>query len=91
MHLMKEHNLPVEAIAGSLMAIAMRLYRTTMSEEEFNKMKLASTVNEGWLYNKDRYTIKMFASYDKEEDGTLTFGDRTIIPLACIKKMTKIS
>ena len=39
MHLMKEHNLPVEAIAGSLMAIAMRLYRTTMSEEEFNKMK----------------------------------------------------
>ena len=59
-------------------------------EKGFNKMKLASPVNEGWLYNKDRYTIKMFASYDKEEDGTLTFGDRTIIPLACIKKMTKI-
>ena len=39
MHLMKEHNLPVEAIAGSLMAIAMRLYRTSLSEEEFNKMK----------------------------------------------------
>ena len=33
----------------------------------------------------------MFASYDKEEDGTLTFGDRTIIPLACIKKMTRIN
>ena len=39
MHLMKEHNLPVEAVAGSLMAIAMRLYRTSLSEEEFNKMK----------------------------------------------------
>ena len=39
MHLMKEHNLPVEAIAGSLMAIAMRLYRTNMSAEEFNKLK----------------------------------------------------
>ena len=39
MHLIKEHNLPVEAIAGSLMAIAMRLYRTSLSEEEFNKMK----------------------------------------------------
>ena len=39
MHLMKEHNLPVEAIAGSLMAIAMRLYRTSLSEEIFEKMK----------------------------------------------------
>ena len=39
MHLMQEHNLPVEAIAGSLMAIAMRLYRTSLSEENFEKMK----------------------------------------------------
>ena len=39
MHLIKEHNLPVEAIAGSLMAIAMRLYRTSLSEEDFNKIK----------------------------------------------------
>jgi len=39
MHLMKEHNLPVEAVAGSLMAIAMRLYRTSLSEENFEKMK----------------------------------------------------
>ena len=39
MHLMKEHDLPMEAIAGSLMAIAMRLYRTSLSEENFNKMK----------------------------------------------------
>ena len=39
MHLVKEHNLPVEAVAGSLMAIAMRLYRTSLSEEDFNKIK----------------------------------------------------
>ena len=39
MHLVKEHNLPVEAIAGSLMAIAMRLYRTSLSHEDFNKIK----------------------------------------------------
>ena len=38
-HLVEEHNLPVEAIAGSLMAIAMRLYRTSLSEENFEKMK----------------------------------------------------
>jgi len=29
----------VEAVAGSLMAIAMRLYKTTLSEKNFNKMK----------------------------------------------------
>ena len=59
-------------------------------EKGFNKMKLAAPVNEGWLYNKDRYAITLFASYDKEDDGTLTFGDRTMIPLACVKKIVKI-
>ena len=39
MHLVKEHNVPLEAIAGSLMAIAMRLYRTSLSEENFEKIK----------------------------------------------------
>ena len=38
-HLLEEHNLPVEAVAGSLMAIALRLYRTSLSEENFNKIK----------------------------------------------------
>ena len=60
-------------------------------EKGFNKMKLAYPVNEGWLYNKDKYAIKLFASYEKEDDGSLTFGDRTMIPLACVKKMVKIS
>ena len=59
-------------------------------ERGFNKMKLAYPVNEGWLYNKDRFSIKLFASYDRDEDGSLTFGDRTMIPLACVKKMTRI-
>ena len=39
MHLLEDHDLPVEAIAGSLMAIAMRLYKTSLSEENFNKMR----------------------------------------------------
>ena len=39
MHLVEEHDLPLEAVAGSLMAIAMRLYKTALSEENFNKMK----------------------------------------------------
>ena len=61
------------------------------TDKEFHRMKLAFPVNEGWLFSKDRYTIKMFASYDKDEDTKeLTFGDRTMIPLACVKKMIKI-
>ena len=59
-------------------------------DRAFNKMKLASPINEGWLYNKDRFAIKLFASYDREEDGSLTFGDRTMIPLACVKKMVRL-
>ena len=39
MHLLEEHDVPVEEVAGSLMAIAMRLYKSTLSEENFNKMK----------------------------------------------------
>jgi hypothetical protein len=34
-------------------------------------MKLATPVNEGWLYSKDKDSIKLFASYDKDEDGLL--------------------
>ena len=55
-------------------------------------MKLAFPVNEGWMFSKDRYTIKMFASYDIDHDtNEITFGDRTMIPLACIKKMTRLN
>ena len=45
MHLM-EHKLPVMMIAASLMAIAQRLYRTHLSEEEYQKiMKIAYETN----------------------------------------------
>ena len=60
-------------------------------DKQFNKMRLAFPVNEGWLYNKDKYAVKLFASYDREDDGSLTFGDRTMIPLACIKKIIKLN
>ena len=60
-------------------------------EKGFNKMKLATPVNEGWVYYKDKNHVKIFASYDKEDDGTLTFGDRTIIPTACIRRIIKLN
>ena len=60
-------------------------------EKEFTKMKLATPVNEGWIFSKDKTSIKMFASYDKEDDGSITFGDRTMIPRSWVKKMIKIN
>ena len=61
------------------------------NDKEFDRMKLAKPVNEGWIFSKDKISVKMFASYDKEDDGSFTFGDRTMIPRSWIKKMTKLS
>ena len=60
------------------------------SEKEFKNMKLANPVNEGWIFHKDRKAIKLFASYDKEDDGTITFGDRTMIPKSWVIKISEI-
>ena len=59
------------------------------TEKEFDKMMLAIHVKEGWLYSKDDKSIKLFASYDKDDDG-ITFGDRTMIPRQWVKKIQKI-
>jgi hypothetical protein len=60
------------------------------NEKEFDKMKLARPVNEGWLYSKDKVSIKLFASYDKEDDGSFSFGDRTMIPRQWVRKIQKL-
>ena len=60
------------------------------NEKEFDKMKLARPVNEGWLYSKDKNSIKLFASYDREDDGSFSFGDRTMIPRDWVKKIQKL-
>ena len=60
------------------------------TDKEFDRMKLARPVNEGWLYSKDKKSIKLFASYDREDDGSFSFGDRTMIPRAWVKKIQKL-
>ena len=59
------------------------------TDKEFKNMKLATPVNEGWIFSKNKHSIKLFASYDKDEDG-ITFGDRTMIPRSWIIKITEI-
>ncbi len=60
-------------------------------DKEFSKMKLARPVNEGWVFSKDKDSVKIFASYDKDPvTKEITFGDRTMIPTSCVKKIHRI-
>ena len=62
------------------------------TDKEFDRMKLATPVNEGWLYSEDANSVKVFASYDIDHDtNEISFGDRTMIPWACVKKMIKLN
>jgi len=38
MHLLNDHQKPPELVAGTMMAIAQRIYKTQLSEEEYREM-----------------------------------------------------
>ena len=38
MHLLNDHQAPVELVAGTMIAIAQRLYKTQLNEEEYKEM-----------------------------------------------------
>jgi len=38
MHLLNDHSHPVELVAGTMMAIAQRLYKTALNDEEYEHM-----------------------------------------------------
>ena len=48
------------------------------SEKEFKDMKLATPVSEGWLFSKDEETVRIFAGYDVESDGSIHFSERSV-------------
>ena len=52
--LMEEYDAPVEAVAGTLMAIAMRMYKTSLSEENFNRIKQVIMETDVEPYKKRR-------------------------------------
>ena len=60
------------------------------SEVEFKNMKLATPVSEGWLFSKDDETVRIFAGYDVEADGSIHFSERSVFPTSCVKKITRI-
>ena len=60
------------------------------SEREFKNMKLATPVSEGWLFSKDSETVRIFAGYDVEADGSIHFSERSVFPTSCVTKITRI-
>ena len=60
------------------------------NEKEFKNMKLATPVSEGWLFSKDSETVRIFAGYDVEADGTIHFSERSVFPTSCVKEITGI-
>ena len=60
------------------------------SEKEFTNMKLATPVSEGWLFSNDADTVRIFAGYDVDDDGSITFSERSVFPTSCVKKITKV-
>jgi len=38
MHLLNDHQKPAELIAGTMMAIAQRIYKTQLSDDEYREM-----------------------------------------------------
>ena len=38
MHLLNDHQKPAELVAGTMMAIAQRIYKTQLSDEEYREM-----------------------------------------------------
>ena len=38
MHLLNEHQIPVELVAGTMVAIAQRLYKTHLSDDEYKDL-----------------------------------------------------
>ena len=60
------------------------------NDKEFKDMKLATPVSEGWLFSKDKDTVRIFAGYDVDDDGSISFSERSVFPTSCVKKITRI-
>lgn len=60
------------------------------TDTEFDKMEVSHCISIGFLYKKTQKYIWIFASYEINDLGEITFGERTVIPAANIIKMEKI-
>ena len=61
------------------------------SATEFDKMTYSEPYSEAWVFKKDKKSIKIFSSYDRDSDGEITFGDRNCFPISNVRHMEKIN
>jgi hypothetical protein len=61
------------------------------TDTEFDKMKVSHCISIGFLYKKTQKYIWIFASYEINDLGEITFGERTVIPANNVIKMEKIN
>jgi hypothetical protein len=55
--------------------------------DEFMDMECSTCVSEGHLFFSDEFKIMTFASYEVEDGEIISFGDRNVYPLGCIKEI----
>ena len=55
--------------------------------DQFEAMDMAELVTYGFVFSKDKKTVKTFSTYDTEDE---VFSGRNVFPMGCIKKMEKV-
>ena len=61
------------------------------SDIEFDRMEVSHCISIGFIYKKNKDYVWIFSSYEIDNLGEITFGDRTVIPASNIKTMDKIN
>jgi hypothetical protein len=56
-------------------------------QDEFNEMKCSTCVSEGYLFYSDEDKLMTFASYEAEDGDIISFGDRNVYPIGCVKEI----
>jgi hypothetical protein len=54
-------------------------------------MDVSHCISIGFIYRKNKDYVWIFSSYEIDNLGEITFGDRTVIPANNIKSMEKIN
>ena len=58
------------------------------SIEEFDKFECSKMITHAYIYKRTSKFVWTFASY---EDKDVSFSDRNVFPIGCIKKMERIT
>ena len=55
--------------------------------DEFNEMECSTCVSEGYLFYSDQNKLMTFASYEAEDGEIISYGDRNVYPIGCVKEI----